>query len=411
MTTRARRLSHIPGRRTPGRRTAGLAAPAFALATLAGCANATGTTTSDRPPVDPPLATSVTTSSGTWAVLPMGKLSDPQNTFWQLLHRPSAGSAWVDEVASTATATTGGLVMAAADNTVTVGTLPSDQLRFSPLIQTSNGGRNWSNGLVGAGLAPVPDALATGSGGQALALVPGPVATSRQVLTGHGGDWKPVVTSAGLGGEPTAAACGVTAIEAVAIGPGGPLVGTACRNPGVAGIFQSSSSGSWQLAGPSLKGALADDATGTEVLALSGSTSSVTAVLSVAGADSTAIVPAWQEMGTAGSRAWQTGPVLPIPARARLESVVEGPAGQVEILATGPDGQPVLNTIAGPEHPWRALPAPPGGTETVSADPGGGLTALSVHGAVLIAWSLPPNGSRWTRAQTLSVPIEYGSSS
>ena len=49
------------------------------------------------PPLAPPshrviatsLATSIETSAGTWAVVPMGHLDQPLNTFWQLFFRAS----------------------------------------------------------------------------------------------------------------------------------------------------------------------------------------------------------------------------------------------------------------------------------------------------------------------------------
>ena len=51
-----------------------------------------------------------------------------------------------------------------------MGVRPSVNLKFTPLISTSDGGRSWSDGLVTKELAARPDALAT-TGGQALALV------------------------------------------------------------------------------------------------------------------------------------------------------------------------------------------------------------------------------------------------
>ena len=117
-----------------------------------------------------PLATSVQTSDGTWATIPMGRLDEPLNTFWQLFYRPDGSVPWSNRVEATATATNGGLVLASAGPSLLVGVRPSVDLTFTPLISTSNGGRSWSDGLVAKELAARPDALAT-TAGHALALV------------------------------------------------------------------------------------------------------------------------------------------------------------------------------------------------------------------------------------------------
>jgi len=56
----------------------------------------------------------VQSSAGTWVTLPMGRLNQPLNTFWQLFFRPTGMTTWNDKVGATATATNGGLIMAAA---------------------------------------------------------------------------------------------------------------------------------------------------------------------------------------------------------------------------------------------------------------------------------------------------------
>ena len=39
------------------------------------------------PTLPTPLATSLQTADGTWATIPMGRLDEPFNTFWQLLFK------------------------------------------------------------------------------------------------------------------------------------------------------------------------------------------------------------------------------------------------------------------------------------------------------------------------------------
>ena len=108
-----------------------------------------------------PLATSVQAGGGTWATVAMGDLGQPLDTFWQLLFRPSRASSWSDRVEATAVATNGGLVLASGSNSLVVGVRPSNNLTFSPLISTSDGGRSWSNGLLNQGLVSRPQALAS----------------------------------------------------------------------------------------------------------------------------------------------------------------------------------------------------------------------------------------------------------
>lgn len=142
-----------------------------------------------------PLATSVEAGGGTWATVPMGKLTQPLNTFWQLFYRSNGSSSWSDKVQATAVATNGGLVLAAARKSLSVGVRPSNDLTFSPIISTVDSGRSWSNGLLTQGLAAHPEALATGPGGTALAIVDGrrggEVLNSTQGLS----SWQPLVST------------------------------------------------------------------------------------------------------------------------------------------------------------------------------------------------------------------------
>ena len=102
-----------------------------------------------------PLATSIGSSSGTWATLPMGRTNQPRNTFWQLFFQPAGATSWTDEVGATATATNGGLVLAtAAGRPFIAGIRPANLLRFSPLISTTDGGVTWTNGVLPRGCPP-----------------------------------------------------------------------------------------------------------------------------------------------------------------------------------------------------------------------------------------------------------------
>jgi hypothetical protein len=135
---------------------------------------ATGVGTAPAPPgrqghplvtsIPTPLATSIGSSSGTWATLPMGRTNQPLNTFWQLFFQPAGATSWTDEVGATATATNGGLVLATAvGRPFIAGIRPANLLRFSPLISTTDGGVTWTNGVLPRGLSAHPDSLSTAS--------------------------------------------------------------------------------------------------------------------------------------------------------------------------------------------------------------------------------------------------------
>ena len=87
-----------------------------------------------------------------------------------------------------------------------------------------------------------------------------------------------------------------------------------------------------------------------------------------------------------------------------------GPGGSVVVVSSGSGGRGLAETVAGPTAPWSALPPLPRRTAVVSLDPGGGASALTVAGKVLTTFGLLPAGGRWLRQGSVSVPIQYGSS-
>ena len=188
--------------------------------------------------------------------MPMGRLDEPLNTFWQLFYRPNGSVPWSNRVEATATATNGGLVLASAGPSLLVGVRPSVDLTFTPLISTSNGGRSWSDGLVTKELAARPDALAT-SAGQALALVNS--SAGGQVLAEVGGisKWRALVTQDDLARASAGRSCGLGSLTSVGYLGARPLVGGSCGHAGVVGLF-AQAHGSWRLAGPTLPSPLDD---------------------------------------------------------------------------------------------------------------------------------------------------------
>ena len=225
MTDRTRRVRPV----TPRAVLVGLAACGLLTAALANGAThdvtsdaavpaasvaATTAATTTGAPVPPtlraPLATALTTPTGSWAVVAMGHTGQLVNTFWQLLFRAPGASSW-RLVTPPGVADNGGLVLSVgSDGAATVGFEPSQQLRYSPLALSTDNGATWAPALVPGSLVAAPDALAVASGnpGGALALVRG---SAVRVLARGGRrlQWQPLGGTAILGRRcPTNVQCG-----------------------------------------------------------------------------------------------------------------------------------------------------------------------------------------------------------
>ena len=87
-------------------------------------------------------------------------------------------------------------------------------------------------------------------------------------------------------------------------------------------------------------------------------------------------------------------------------SVSSGTGGAVAVVLTGNHAE----TVTPPAGSWRPLPALPPGTATLAPGVKGGWDALAVHGSSLVVWQLAPGGGRWAAAQTVNVPVQFGSS-
>jgi len=351
-------------------------------------------------PLRVPLATSAETPSALFAAVPMGHLSQPLETFWQLFVRRPGSPTWLNRT-SLGIATNGGLLLApAASGSLAVGTRPANKLEFSALASTDDGGRSWLALPPVAALADDVSAVAATPGGGVVVLaggrrgedvlVAGPGATSASTL----------VTSAGLGAGTAGRACGLVAIHAVAgsWGGDGPLVGAACGRPGVVGLFVRSG-GAWQSAGARLPAELSGK---TEVLALFPSRSGVTALVAVLGPGGVSLVAATSRGPSAG---WSFSAPLGLGRHPRLVSL--GPAGAAgSPFVVWSDGPGLRASLLAGLAGWRSLPAPPAGTETLATT--GTVEALSVHDTRFTVWRL--RSQSWTVVQQTTVPIEFGSS-
>ena len=385
---------------------------ALAAASLSGCGPASGASSSTTPASSSgpsgSLATSIETSAGTWAVVPMGELDQPLNTFWQLFFRARGATRWSDEASALAVATNGGLIVATPNGrALLVGVRPANLLDYSPLLVTSNGGRAWLPASPVGALAEQPSALAIEPGdAHALALVSGHAGT--EVFASSGGlssDWQELTTAKDLGSSSAGGACGVASMTAVGYLKGQALVATSCRRPGTVGIF-TDAQGDWQLVGPALPPSL--DRGRVDVLGLEKASGRLWAILGVSTAHGTSLVAAWTG---AVDLPWRVSAVRGLATSDRTLSFGAAGSTGLFVLTSGPSGTRTLLVLSGTGAAWDVLPTPPPGTSTVAFGAAGGVDALAVGDTSFTDWRLVASSRRWVKAQVVRVAIQFGSSS
>jgi hypothetical protein len=345
-----------------------------------------------------PLATSLVTTQGSWAIAVMGGSAASENDFWELFVRPAGATGW-SLVTPPAVADNGGLVAAGGIGgaSLLVGFRPSQGLAFSPLAISSDTGRNWTPGLLDAALADVPGALAVGASGRVLALLrDGSIEMAPTPAAAAAGQWSRLTTLAALAASAPGRSCGLVALNAVSFGQNDiPMAAGSCVRRGVAGVF-ADSGGGWQAAGPALPAGFGGDQ--VQVLGLAtpvlANTGGGDVALLLAGKD---LLAAWWE----GTR-WMVS--APVPAAGAIAASGFGAGGSLWVLLSG--GR--TETISGTGGSWLALRPAPTGTVTLAPGPGGGYDALAVSGSVLTVWRLA--SAAWAKVQVIHVPIEYGSS-
>jgi hypothetical protein len=344
-----------------------------------------------------PLDTSVATASGSWATIVMGGSAAQRNNFWQVLERPPGGARWV-LVTPPGTADNGGLVLApGAGQSAFTAFRPSNLLTFTPLSRTADSGQSWSAAApMDAPLASSPGALAVQPGaGQLLALT----AQGAVEQASAGGSWRTVTTARALAASAAARRCGLTTMTTVAYSPAGDiLVAGACSKPGFAGLF-TDGTGAWRATGPAPPATLSGDSITVLRLVVTGR--DVAALLQAGTGNAASLVAAWS--ATAGR--WSLSQPLPLRG-AELASAAFGPTGLIAVTTTAGSAA-LINAGA---STWQALPHPPAGTEALASTGGSQVDALAVDRSALTVWQLTQSGSRWQRGQSMTVPIQYGSS-
>jgi hypothetical protein len=373
-----------------------MAASVTGTSVLASCAGGgSGAAAAPAPAGTASLVTSMTTANGaTWAIVAMGGSAAGANQFWELFARAAASDRW-ELVTPPGVASNGGLVAAGGPASLSVAFRPSQGLTFSPLAVTSDAGKTWRTGLIDAPVASDPDALAAGAGAMLALLGDGTVEQSGTA----GASWTRLAVPGAIASSAAGRRCQVTSPTAVAYAPSGtPLAAASCTRPGIAGIFARSDN-TWQAAGPVLGGALA--ARQVTVLRLTGTVAGDIALLRAGAGGDASLLAAWTSDGTR----WTVSAPLAVGT------------GQVAASGTGSGGAAWLlladgraYAVSGPGGAWRRLPSPPPGTAALAAGPGGAFDALAAAGGNLTVYQLSPAGD-WGKAQVLTVPIQYGSSS
>ncbi len=365
----------------------------------------------------PALATSLAAPGGTgWAVVEMGGSAAQDNNFWELFSR-AAGGSW-KLATPPGVASNGGLIAAVTGaGSLLTAFRPSQDLTFSPLALTPDGGTHWSEGnLVGAGLADVPGALAE-THGRLLALTR---RARSSTSANEGAAWTRLTTLRALSRTAAARACGLTSLTAAAWTPAGqPLVAGDCSRAGRTGIL-TLSGGAWRSAGPALPAALSGDR--VSVIGLSADGQRTTAVLAAGSGASTVVIAAWS---ADGGTSWTQSPLLAAgrastgsdSASTSAPSVSFGADGSVSIVLPasttgGSSARRAGGAVIGWQGTsWQRLPPLPAGTATLAATPAGQPEALAVHGGTLTVWKLSTAGAQsWIVAQAIGVQIPYGSS-
>ena len=376
-------------------RTAAGAVIAAACVLAAGCGTKAANPGPAPIPAAPPLATSFTSSAGAGrAIVDMGGPAAQQDNFWELFVRPAGAARW--RLATPAgVADNGGLDVAGTGGSLVTGFRPSQDLTFSPLATSGDGGTSWSPaGPLTPGLADAPDALASGAGGRLIALTSGGTA---ELGTGGGTTWTRLATVAVLAATPAGKACGVGGLIAAAFGGSGvPMLAANCSRSGIAGLF-ADRDGSWQAAGPAVPGSLAGEE--IDVVRLTAAGGGVVALLRAGSGADTSLMAAWPD---GSGRAWTLSAPLRI-GTAPLRATSFGPGKTVGVILNGGHGA----TLAGPGSSWRVLPALPAWAAALALGPGGTVDALAAHASTFADWRLGLRGSGWGTAASGTARIGH----
>lgn len=353
------------------------------------------------------LATSLSTAYESWAVLPVS--SGP--AFWEVLARPSGSSSW-RLVTPPGVADTGGLVAAADGNSsLTVAVRPSDKLMYSPLASTSDGGGSWSaGGPIDSAVAASPDAFAATGAKLVTLLSDGAIETSSDA----GRTWSVLAGRGAIAASPAGRGCGgAVRVTSVTFGIFGTqvLAGGSCGTSGTA-VFSYSPGKGWQRMAMPAGGQLVRLYAGT---ALVRGTAGLSALWY--GSGWYAYTPLATPSPAASQAGWDASAALPVTGRIVATGSLGGSGPHAGygawVLLSGGRAATIDALAAGARGTaqWTLLPRVPAGTSVLASGPSGATDALAVSGATVTVWRLEPRATLWSKVQTISVPIQFGSSS
>lgn len=344
------------------------------------------------------MATSVATMTDSWAVVPVA--ADP--VYWEVFARTGNSGEW-KLVTPPGVADTGGLVASPGGaGSLTVAVRPSQHLEFSPLAQTTDGGASWSTGgPVNAPVAPSPGALAADGGNLAVLLSDGTVETSSDAGT----SWSTLATASALTAPAAARGCAGwrTASLSFGVSPANVLAGGTCGTSGTTAVFGYSPGSGWQRLKLPVPGQFVRFADGT---ALVRGKSGLSAQWYGLG------WYAYAPLSGTSALSWTASAPLPVSGTVTASGTLAGDGAWVLLSGgraatiTAPAGG-----SSGPAKQWVRLPDVPAGTAVLASGPAGAVDALAVSGSTVTVWRLAPRATAWSKVQTVSVPVQYGSSS
>lgn len=348
------------------------------------------------PPASAPLATTMSTAGGTWAVLPMGDLGQIANTFWQLFYRPAGDTRW-SLVTPPGVADNGGLVLTGQGTSVTVAFVPSQDLRFTPLAWSSDDGAGWNPAVLPAAIDPVPDALGPAPGGSAQWAVTHSGARVTRVA-GTLARATTVVTNATLE-HASGGSCRTLRVDALAGNGTSTFAGASCLDASRAPVFETVGDG-WRVVGPELS-----SRSPVSVLRLEVAGDALQAI--VARSSGASVVLRLLSSNDAGAT-WTWSAPLRLRPAGTLVSVSPGPGAMWTVVWRSAAGSTRLGAILHGSS-WSTVTALPTGTQVLSSGAGTKLEALATEGSRLTVWQR--DDGRWVTVLTMTVPIQYGSSS
>ena len=346
------------------------------------------------------MATSFATPAYSWAVVRMP--SDP--AFWEVFDRAANSRTW-QLVTPPGVADNGGLVASAnGEKSLTIAVRPSQDLVFSPLTATEDGGTTWStDGPINASVAASPGALSAFGAKLVALLGNGAIDASSNA----GASWSTMAAPGALAASDAAKGCGgAVRVTTISFGPTGTdvLAGGTCGTGGTAAMFDYSAGSGWQRA--SLPAS-------SQIVRLTDAS-----VLVLGKSGLTALWPALAPE-TAPAAAWTWSASAPLPVTGAIAAsgslaaaAADTAAGSWVLLS---DGRAA--TISGPSAKvsavprWQVRPRVPAHTSVLASGPDGAVDALAVSGATLAVWRLATDSTTWSIVQAITVPLQYGSSS